>query len=175
MATQRQVADHLGVSQPVVAKLVAAGVFLPTGARGGLDLDACRKAYLSRLREEAAGRAAHGGADGEPEELDLVAERARLAKAQADRIEMEIHRTAGLVVPIEESVRQLTAVLSKVRTRILAIPSEAAPSVSRCKTVAETEAELRRRVVDALTDLSSAKEIAERARAEDRRKKHPKL
>ena len=174
MATQREVADHLGVSQPVVAKLVSAGVFQPTG-RGGLDLDACRKAYLGRLREEAAGRAAHGGADGEPEELDLVAERARLAAAQATRVEMEIHRTAGLVVPIEESVRQLTKILTRVRARILAIPSEAAPSISRLKTPAEIEAELRRRVIDALTDLSTGKEIAERARAEDRRKKHPKL
>ena len=175
MATQREVAEHLGVSQPVVAKLVSAGVFLPTGPRGGLDLDACRRAYLSRLREEAAGRAAHGGADGEEGELDLVAERARLAAAQADRIEMEIHRTAGLVVPIEECMRQMTAVLGKVRTRILAIPSEAAPSISRLKAPAEVEADLRRRVIEALTDLSSGKALAERTRAEDRRKKHPKL
>lgn len=169
MATQREVAEHLGVSQPTVAKLVAAGVFQPTGARGGLDLDACRKAYLGRLREEAAGRAAHGGADGEEEELDLVAERARLAAAQADRIEMENHQTRGLVVRTEDAIRITTEMLAKVRTRVLAIPSEAAPSVSRCKTVAEVEADLRRRVIEALTELSTAPEIIEHAKA--RRKK----
>ena len=170
MATQREVAEHLGVSQPVVAKLVSAGVFLPTGSRGGLDLDACRRAYLSRLREEAAGRAAYGGGDGEEEELDLVAERARLAKEQADRIAMENDVTRGSVVPIEDAIRITTEMLAKVRSRILAIPAEAAPSASRCKSVAEVEAELRRRVIDALTELSSRPEIVERAKARRRKK-----
>jgi phage terminase Nu1 subunit (DNA packaging protein) len=165
MATQREVADHLGVSQPVVAKLVAAGVFQPTG-RGGLDLDACRKAYLGRLREEAAGRAAHGGADGDPEELDLVAERARLAKAQADRIEMENHQTRGLVIPVEVASRMLGETLAKVRTRILAIPSECALQCASARTAPQAEAVIRRAVIDALTELSSGKEIVERAKAQ---------
>ena len=172
MATQRQVADHLGISQPVVAKLVAAGVFQPTGARGGLDLDACRRAYLGRLREEAAGRAAHGGADGadgEEEELDLVAGRARLAAAQADRIEMENHQTRGLVIPIEIASRMLGETLGKVRTRLLAIPSECALQCASARTAPQAEAVIRRAVIDALTELSSGEAIVERAKA--RRKK----
>ena len=169
MATQREVAEHLGVSQPVVAKLVAAGVFQPTGARGGLDLDACRRAYLGRLREEAAGRAAHGGAEGEPEELDLVAERARLAAAQADRIEMENHQTRGLVIPIEIASRMLGETLGKVRTRLLAIPSECALQCASARTAPQAEAVIRRAVIDALTELSSGEAIVERAKA--RRKK----
>ena len=170
MATQREVADHLGVSQPVVAKLVAAGVFLPTGARGGLDLDACRRAYLSRLREEAAGRAAHGGADGEPEELDLVAERARLAAAQADRIEMENHQTRGLVIPVEVASRMLGETLGKVRTRLLAIPSECALQAAAARTAPQAEAVIRRAVIDALTELSSGEKIVERAKAQRKRR-----
>lgn len=170
MATQREIADHLGVSQPVVAKLVAAGVFLPTGARGALDLDACRKAYLSRLREEAAGRAAHGGADGEPEELDLVAERARLAAAQADRIEMENHQTRGLVIPVEVASRMLGETLGKVRTRLLAIPSECALQYASARTAPQAEAVIRRAVIDALTELSSGREIVERAKAQRKRR-----
>lgn len=170
MATQRQVAEHLGISQPVVAKLVSAGVFKPTGARGALDLDDCRRAYLSRLREEAAGRAAHRGAEDETEGLDLVAERARLAAAQADRIEMENHQTRGLVVRTEDAIRITTEMLAKVRTRILAIPAEAAPGLHRCKSVAEVEADLRRRVIEALAELSTAPEIIERAKARRRKK-----
>ena len=169
MATQREVADHLGVSQPVVAKLVAAGVFQPTGARGGLDLDACRRAYLGRLREEAAGRAAHGGADGEPEELDLVAERARLAKEQADRIAMENDITRGSVVPVRDAIRITTEMVGKVRTRLLAIPSECALQAASARTAPQAEAVIRRAVIDALTELSSGEAIVERAKA--RRKK----
>ncbi len=169
MATQRQVADHLGVSQPTVAKLVSAGVFLPTGARGGLDLDACRRAYLGRLREEAAGRAAYGGADGEPEELDLIAERARLAAAQADRIEMQNLETRGSVVLVEDAVRIMGEHLAKVRTRLLAIPAECALLFAAARTAPLAEAAIRRVVYDALTELSSGKQIAEQAKA--RRKK----
>lgn len=168
MATQREVADHLGVSQPVVAKLVAAGVFQASG-RGALDLDTCRRAYLGRLREEAAGRAAHGGAEGEEEELDLVAERARLAAAQADRIEMENHQTRGLVIPAEIASRMLGETLGKVRTRLLAIPSECALQAASARTASQAEAVIRRAVIDALTELSSGEAIVERAKA--RRKK----
>ena len=168
MATQREVADHLGVSQPVVAKLVSAGVFQPTG-RGGLDLDACRKAYLSRLREEAAGRAAHGGADGEPEELDLVAERARLAKEQADRIAMENDLTRGSVVHVDDVIEIVGKCLSTTRTRLLAIPSECALRFAAARTPALAEDVIRTVIYDALTELSSGFKIAEQAKA--RRKK----
>ena len=170
MATQREVADHLGVSQPVVAKLVAAGVFQPTGARGGLDLDACRRAYLGRLREEAAGRAAHGGAEGEPEELDLVAERARLAKEQADRIAMENDITRGSVVPIDSIIEILGKCLSTTRTRLLAIPSECALQFAAARTPALAEEVIRRVIYDALTELSTGFKIAQQAKVRRKRK-----
>lgn len=164
MATQRQIAEHLGVTQPTVAKLVGAGVF-ETRGRGGLDLDACRRAYLARLREEAAGRAAYGGADCEEEELDLVAERARLAAAQADRVEMENDVTRGRVVPSEDAIRIVTDALAKVRTRILAIPSECAAQFASARTPAAAEAVIRRVVIDALTELSTPDEVVKRVRA----------
>lgn len=70
--------------------------------------------------------------------------------------ELEYDMKSGQVSPNAEQIKRVTAVLAKVRTRILAIPSEAAPGLHRCKSVAEVEADLRRRVVEALEELSSA-------------------
>ncbi|HQT86257.1 MULTISPECIES: hypothetical protein [Acidiphilium] len=150
MATQTEVATHLGISQQAVAKLVDMGIF-PRTPRRGLDLDQCRVAYLGRLREEAAGRAAQG--DGE--ELDLVTERARLAKEQADRIAMENDLTRRDVVRIEDVVKIVSPLLANVRTRLLAIPAECAVALAGAKSPAAAEAIVMRIVVDALTDLAS--------------------
>ncbi|SIQ46647.1 MULTISPECIES: hypothetical protein [Acidiphilium] len=150
MATQSEVAAHLGIGQSAVAKLVDMGIF-PRTARRGLDLDQCRVAYLGRLREEAAGRAAQG--DGE--ELDLVTERARLAKEQADRIAMENDLTRRNVVLIEDVVKIVSPLLSNLRTRLLAIPAECAVALAGVKSPAAAEAIVMRIVIDALTDLAS--------------------
>lgn len=150
MATQTEVATHLGISQQAVAKLVDIGIF-PRTPRRGLDLDQCRVAYLGRLREEAAGRAAQG--DGE--DLDLVTERARLAKEQADRIAMENDLTRREVVRSEDVVKILSPLIANLRTRLLAIPSECAVALAGAKSAAAAQAIVMRIVVDALTDLAS--------------------
>ncbi len=83
MATQVEVGEHLGISQQAVADLLRRKIIPSGGGRGSLDVDDCRLAYLHHLREQAAGRLGVGAG-----ELDLVEERARLAKAQADQQEM---------------------------------------------------------------------------------------
>lgn len=150
MATQSEVAAHLGIGQSAVAKLVDMGIF-PRTPRRGLDLDQCRVAYLGRLREEAAGRAAQG--DGE--DLDLVTERARLAKEQADRISMENAITRRKVVCSTDVVKILSPLLANLRTRLLAMPSECAVSLANVSSAASAEAIVRRVVIEALNDLSS--------------------
>lgn len=67
----------VGISQPAVSGLVARGVLKEGGTLRQWLLD-----YTGNLREQAAGRASSG-------DLDLVSERARLAKAQADGKELE--------------------------------------------------------------------------------------
>ena len=60
------------------------------------------------------------GPDGEV--LDLNAERARLAKQQADKIEMENARLRGELVPVAVVRRYLEGILMAFRSRVLAIP-----------------------------------------------------
>ena len=53
MANQKDVGEHLGLTKQYVSNLVSQGI-LPKGiGRGGMDMDACRKAYIQYLRERA--------------------------------------------------------------------------------------------------------------------------
>ena len=78
-------------------------------------LDQVRIAYIQRLREQAAGRAATG-------DLDLAGERARLAKEQADRVAMQNAVTRGELAPMILIEEVLTKAASKVAGIFDAIP-----------------------------------------------------
>lgn len=100
--TQAAFGALVGISQPAVAGLFARGV-IDTGMTGQQMLHA----YCWHLREQAAGRAAASG------DLDLVAERAALTKAQRERLEMQNAVTRKELAP----VALLEEVLSKVGAR----------------------------------------------------------
>ncbi len=82
MATQAELAAHLFIGQPTVSRLKNKGILPPPTGRGGFDLDACRQAYIEQLREAAAGRDSSKVGS-------LEAERARLAREQADAKAMD--------------------------------------------------------------------------------------
>lgn len=100
--TQANFGSLVGISQQAVGNLVGRGV-LDAAMTGQQMLHA----YCSHLRETAAGRAAGG-------ELDLATERAGLAKAQRERIEMQNGVTRGELAP----VALIEEVLSKAGARI---------------------------------------------------------
>jgi phage terminase Nu1 subunit (DNA packaging protein) len=58
-------------------------------------MDELRLAYCAHLREVAAGRSS---AKAQAAGLDLTAERARLSKLQADKVEIELAELRGEVV-----------------------------------------------------------------------------
>ena len=70
-ATQTALAGLVGVTQPTISNLVSEGKLPSSGTLGELLL-----AYCARLRDQAAGRM------GENTTLDLVQERAALAREQ---------------------------------------------------------------------------------------------
>ncbi|MBY0243174.1 MAG: terminase small subunit [Burkholderiaceae bacterium] len=100
--TQADFGALVGVSRQAIGALVARGV---------LDMDASAQqvlhAYCSHMREHAAGRASGG-------DLDLVAERAGLAKEQKDRLAMVNAVTRKELAP----VALIEEVLSKAGARI---------------------------------------------------------
>lgn len=106
MPTQQTIAEHLDLSQPTVSDLLQ---------RLGIDwressLSEIRIAYIRRLREQAAGRFSDGP-------LDLMNERARLAKEQADRLELQNAQTRKELAPIV----LIEHVLAKAGVRVAGI------------------------------------------------------
>ena len=89
MLSQSAIAEHLDMSQQAVSQLMDQ---LSIDWRNA-ELEDIRIAYIRRLRKQAAGRAASG-------DLDLAGERAGLARAQRDRIEMQNAVTRGELAPV---------------------------------------------------------------------------
>lgn len=103
--SQAQFGELIGVSQQAVSDLMTRGV-LSAGAAGSVWL----REYCSHIREMAAGRASVG-------DLDLAAERARLAKEQADKIAMANQVTRKELAPSY----LLEEILAKAGARAAAI------------------------------------------------------
>ena len=85
--TQARFGELVGVSQQAVSELARRKIILDGASAGEWLL-----AYCGHLREMAAGRGGDGGAD-------LVTERARLAREQADKIAMQNAVTRGELAP----------------------------------------------------------------------------
>ncbi len=98
---QADFGDLVGISQQAVSDLVRRDV-LPDGACG----DEWLLAYCDHLREVAAGRGGEAG-------KELTAERARLAREQADRLAMQNAVTRGELAP----AHLLEQVLAKAGAR----------------------------------------------------------
>lgn len=142
MATQQDLAAHLGITQPAVAALVRAGS-IPAAARGQYDLDAARLAYCTHLREQAAGRAGKAGAA-----LNLADQRARLAAAQAEDVERKNAVARGELAPLADLRDAGAGVIALIVSQLQHVGMR----------VARGDAKLRQRIDDevsqVLTELS---------------------
>lgn len=108
--TQARFAQAVGITQPAVSSLIARGVIAAGDTAGNWLL-----AYCGHLREGAAGRASSEG-------LDLTAERARLAAAQADKLEMELAVTRAELAPVSVIEQVLVNAGVKAAAALDAIP-----------------------------------------------------
>lgn len=111
MLTQKEIGEHLDLGQSQVSRLCEE-LFIDWKSVG---IDEIRIAYIRRLREQAAGRAAAG-------DLDLATERARLAREQADKIAMQNAVTRGELTPTIALEQVLTGAASKIAGILDAIP-----------------------------------------------------
>lgn len=108
--TQQESAEHLDVSDRTIRELETK---LPL--RADYSLAEIRVAYLRHLREVAAGRSSSG-------ELELAAERARLAKEQADRVGLQNAVTRNELAPVGAIEQILALAGSRVAGILDAIP-----------------------------------------------------
>lgn len=109
--SQQEISDHLDMSQQAVSQLMDQ---LGMDWRNS-DISEIRIAYIRRLREQAAGRATTG-------DLDLATERAGLAKAQRERIEMQNAVTRKELAPVALITEVLAKTAAKTAGQFDAIP-----------------------------------------------------
>lgn len=108
--TQSQFAELVGIAQPTVSRWISDGL-LP---EDGTCADWLR-AYCGRLREQAAGRYTEG-------ELDLSQERAALARAQREGIELKNAVLRGEYAPISLLAETLASASQAVAERFDHLP-----------------------------------------------------
>ena len=138
--TQEEIAEHLDISTRRVRELAT---------EWGIDsksisLADWRIRYLRKLREEAAGRATAG-------DLDLATERAALARAQREKIEMQNAVTRKELAP----AYLLEEILASAGARMGAI-FDAIPGSIRRRNQALTAADLE----TIATEIAKARNIA---------------
>ena len=146
-------ADAHGVSEYTITNWLSEG--LPrvnaSKVRGQSDEYDVAETIRWRVARESGGNAT--GADGEI--INFDAERARLTKEQADKVAMANERERGDLVSVTETAAQWAAILVNCKTRLLSIPTKAAPLVIGCKTMPQARDVIERFVVEALNDLSN--------------------
>lgn len=142
--------DLLGVSPAMLTELKNRGIARHLG-RDAWDLAATVRAYCAHLRGTASGRG------GEEEVANLTAERARLAREQADAQALKNAVLRRELVPVAEVAREWGDVLRSIRARILAVPSRVRSALPHL--TAADVAVLDRETRAALEDLAEDKRV----------------
>lgn len=114
VVSQAEFAQIIGVSEARVSQLVGDGVI----ARGDTAAEWI-VAYCERLRDVAAGRGSFDGG-----ELDLVQERAKLARAQTEGVELKNSVARGEYAPIKMLAEALATASQAVVERFDQLPGQ---------------------------------------------------
>lgn len=127
MATQLEVGAHIDLSDRQVRNLVADGVMPSSKGAGGLDLDACRLAYIRYLRGMGTGQVRpevtpdSEGVD-PLAEARLTQERLRLTSAQAEGQELKNEVTKRKSVPSGFATFVLSRLASEIGSILDTLP-----------------------------------------------------
>lgn len=140
--TAGELAGWLGLTPNRVSALARDGV-IPRTAQKRFPLRLAVKAYCEHARAGATGRRA---------DSELAAEKLRLAKANADKLELANSKARGEMIAAIEIEKAWAGILRDVRAALLALPSRAAGKLGHLTPhdIAALDAEVR----DVLTELS---------------------
>ncbi len=142
------VCEWLGITAQALSDLAKRGV-LPKAGRDKWDLRAVVSAYTQHTREIAAGRKADAD-----QALDLVQERALLARAQREFQDMRNAEKAGQLLPRTVVDQAVTDAFTRVRSALLRVPVKAASRPQAMQNPTGIRTVLDRLVRDALDELA---------------------
>jgi phage terminase Nu1 subunit (DNA packaging protein) len=131
-----------GCSPQTVRELARRGVIAKSGKL--FPVEESFRRYVAHLR---AGAAARSG----PAASSVATQRARLLKAQADKVERSSALAAGQLMPVAEVEARWTNLVRYLRNSMLMIPD-------RLPVAGEIALMVKREIVDALRDLSAGRD-----------------
>ena len=148
MATQVELAEHLGMSPQSVSELVKRGVFSIKRGRSPVDIDVCRIEYINHLRKSGS-HFKKSGSSG-----DMVEESTRLKKFQADKAELEVNQLEGNLIPAELVRTTWGDFVGNAKAKLLNIPTNLAHQVLAAQDFNEAEQLIKNNIHEVLEELS---------------------
>ncbi len=149
VVNESDMARLVGLTANRVRTLARDGVMIRAG-RGQYDVRASLLTYIEDLRSKAARMGP--GLKSTPSNSDLNSEKLRLAKQQADKIELQNAAARTELVKTSDVERAWAAVLRDVRATLLAVPSRCGTTLPHL--TAHDVAELDREIRSALEGLA---------------------
>lgn len=119
--SQAELGRWLGVSTRTVREHIASGV-IPSAAFAAGDVSGCVRAYCAHLRALAS-RHREGGGE------DLVRERAKLAREQAEAVSLRNGERRGELIRREDVLSTWASHIGVVKSQLRAIPKRLVISV----------------------------------------------
>ncbi|MCJ2099362.1 hypothetical protein [Methylobacterium sp. E-046] len=159
MSTIAEIAVHLDLSERRVRELQGMNV-LPKAARGQMDSDVCRVAYIRYLRDLQP-------EPSQPGDLDPAQERARKDRALAEQTEMKNEETRGHLVEIAAVTAQVSREYGVIRQRFMGIRGKLSDALDPKQTI-RVEGE----IIEALEELSDPDKFDAILVAFDKQAKH---
>ena len=141
--TTQDAADALLLTTQRISQLVREGVLSSPG-KDGFDP---KKLIQQYLRYKAASK----------EEAELAHEQTRLTRAKAELAEIELRTNQGILVRVDHVVKFWSRMISDCRSRLLALPTRAAPLMFASKSLAEARALHETLIEEALHELTELK------------------
>mgnify|MGYP003123272786 FL=1 len=148
MATQVELAKHLGMTPQSVSELVKNGVFTIKKGRSPVDIDVCRIEYINHLRKNA-NHFKKSGSKG-----DIVEESTRLKKFQADKAELEVNQLEGKLIPADLVKNTWSDFVGNAKAKLLNIPNNLAHQVLSVEDFNQAEDLIKKSIYEALEELS---------------------
>jgi phage terminase Nu1 subunit (DNA packaging protein) len=139
------IAKLLDMTPRRVQQLVKEGIIPKPKSRGEYEIGPCVIGYIRHLNSMLNGEAG-----------DLLTEKTRLVRAQAEKAEFEIAQLKDSFVSLAKAERGWSALVVAFRAKMLTLPYRAAAFVIN-KSEAETERIITDMVYEALAELSNWK------------------
>ncbi|MFE8872769.1 hypothetical protein ACE4RV_06310 [Acetobacter persici] len=174
--SQSEAARRAGVSRAAIQKNLLSGRIIASGKRvdlasftewlavrksiqGGVQPPLQPEVQPAKLVAGAPVGIPRGSADDQPPPIDGLLPMALALQveqnAKANLKQLEFDQKSGAVVEVSVVVATVGKEYAAVRRKLLALPAEHAPSIHRCKTVADVQERLRVLITRALEELTA--------------------